>query len=430
MEGKNIVAVKVRFAPSPTGNLHIGSVRTALFNYLFAKHHDGKFVLRIEDTDQERSRQEYEEDILAGLDWLGMTSAEPLVYQNARRDIHLRYIDKLLAAGQAYLDPEGSSAVFFRVPKDGETIIHDLIKGDIHFQNKDFKDQVLRKSDGSVTYNFAVVIDDAEMGISHIIRGEDHISNTPKQIFLYQALGFDLPKFAHIPMILGTDRSKLSKRHGATSVNEYRKAGYLPEALVNYLALLGWTPADGTELMTQNELYEKFDLDRVSKSNSIFDVEKLNWMNCQKIKQLSITELNSKYQNHCKGVNIDVLSVIKDDLVLLNDIPHKAEVFNTAVISHTDEQKLELKTDSARTVFQEILTKLADIYSGSIEEQYAKAQNLIDEVVKTTGLKKSLVFHPLRVALTAEKSGPGLKFLLVLLGKKRVEERLKIVLSY
>ncbi|MDR2429191.1 MAG: glutamate--tRNA ligase [Candidatus Margulisbacteria bacterium] len=417
--------IRVRFAPSPTGNLHIGSVRTALFNYLFARHHGGQFVLRIEDTDLERSRPEYTADILSGLDWLGLASDEPPVYQSSRRELHLEYVEKLLKEGRAYPDPEGSPAVFFRVPADGATVIPDLVKGGIVFQNKDFKDQVIRKSDGSVTYNFAVVLDDALMGITHIIRGEDHISNTPKQIFLYNALGFALPQFAHIPMILGTDRSKLSKRHGATSINEYKKDGFLPEAIVNYLALLGWTPPDGSELMNLTELCQKFDLDRVSKSNSIFDLEKLRWLNAQKLKNLSLEAL----QSLCPELNTEILKVIKDDLVLLTDAPEKAKIFTLHKIEYTDEQKAELKTASARQVFRELQEKIDSIYNGSIEEQYNKAQELIDSIVKNTGFKKGQVFHPLRVALTAQKSGPGLKFLLVLLGKEKVKERLQNALG-
>ncbi|MDR2432119.1 MAG: glutamate--tRNA ligase [Candidatus Margulisbacteria bacterium] len=423
------MTVKVRFAPSPTGYLHIGSARTALFHYLFARHQGGQFVLRIEDTDRERSRPEYEEDIFAGLDWLGMRGDEPAVYQNSRREVHLKYIDKLLSEGRAYKDPQGSPAVFFRVPAEGGTVIRDLVKGDIHFQNKDFKDQVMRKSDGSVTYNFAVVVDDAEMGITHIIRGEDHISNTPKQIFLYEALGFPLPQFAHIPMILGADRAKLSKRHGAASVNEYRRAGYLPEALLNYLSLLGWTPADGTELMTLNELCQKFDLDRVSKSNAIFDLEKLRWLNCQKIKHLTTDELYNNYTEYCQNVSLDILNVIKDDLVLLGDIAGKSTVFSVDRLEYTAEQKTEINTETAHLVFREIIAKLNNIYSGTIIEQYANAQVLIDETIKITGLKKAQVFHPLRIALTAQNSGPGLKFLLVLLGKDKVKERLQNALG-
>ncbi|MBU0581394.1 MAG: glutamate--tRNA ligase, partial [Candidatus Margulisbacteria bacterium] len=313
------MTVRVRFAPSPTGNLHIGSVRTALFNWLFAQHHKkygdgGEFILRIEDTDKERSSKEFEKDILDGLSWLGLdwdegpekvkslkskvtnqksnVNANELTtydlrpttsyYQSQRSDVYKKYVDQLLKEGKAYKDKE-SPAIYFLVPKDGETTLLDAIKGPITFQNSEIKDQVLLKSDGSVTYNFAVVIDDATMGITHVIRGEDHISNTPKQILMYQALGFDLPVFAHLPMILGPDRSKLSKRHGATSVNEYRKMGFLPEAINNYLALLGWTPADGKELMGTEELIKKFSLERVSKSNSIFDVDKLKWMNAERI---------------------------------------------------------------------------------------------------------------------------------------------------
>ncbi|GBR75904.1 glutamyl-tRNA synthetases [Candidatus Termititenax persephonae] len=411
------MCIKVRFAPSPTGNLHIGSARTALFNYLFARRHGGQFVLRVEDTDQERSRQEFTDDILAGLGWLGLQSGEPPIYQNSRRSLHLEYVDKLLREGRAY---EQDGAVYFKIPTEGETVIEDLVKGRIVFQNKDFKNQVIRKSDGSATYNFAVVLDDALMGITHIIRGEDHISNTPKQIFLYAALGFALPRFAHIPMILGQDRAKLSKRHGATSINEYRREGFLPEAIVNYLALLGWTPADGTELMSLDELGQKFDLDRVSKSNSIFDLGKLRWLNAQKLKNYTAENLKKLYPD----LDIEILRVIKDDMVLLADVPELAKVFTAEEIVYAPEQIEELKTPSARQVLLEINEKIDGIYNGTIQEQYGKAQDLLNDVVQCTGLKRGAVFHPLRLALTACQSGPGLKFLLTLLGREKVKERL------
>jgi glutamyl-tRNA synthetase len=428
--------VRVRFAPSPTGNLHIGSVRTALFNYLFARHHSGKFLIRIEDTDKERSKKEYEEDILAGLNWLGMHSDEPLVYQAQRLERHKKYIDKLLAEGKAYKDKD-TPAIYFRVPTEGETVIDDVVKGPIIFQNKDFKDQVILKSDGSVTYNFGVVIDDAEMAITHVIRGEDHISNTPKQIFFYQALGFNLPKFAHIPMILGPDRSKLSKRHGATSINEYRKQGYLPEALNNYLALLGWTPADSVELMSMDELITKFDLDRASKSNSIFDLQKLNWMNGQKIRGYAFNELLDKLQEFLPPQYKELLMAdpakaqqiflaIKDNLELAGDFAKAVNVFFNQELNISAEDQETIKLSDSQKVLKVFIQKAEHLkLSANYEQNYELVHNLIEEILKESGLKKSQVLKPLRIAISGAHAGPGLKYLIVLLGLNTVVERIK-----
>lgn len=430
------MTVRVRFAPSPTGNLHIGSVRTALFNYLFARHHGGKFLIRIEDTDKERSKKEYEEDILAGLNWLGMHSDEPLVYQAQRLETHKKYIDKLLAEGKAYKDKD-TPAIYFKVPTEGETIIDDVVKGPIVFQNKDFKDQVILKSDGSVTYNFGVVIDDAEMGITHVIRGEDHISNTPKQIFFYQALGFKLPKFAHIPMILGPDRSKLSKRHGATSINEYRKQGYLPEALNNYLALLGWTPADSVELMSMAELIGKFDLDRASKSNSIFDIQKLNWMNGQKIRGYSFDEIIIKLKDFLpaayqallasdRGRAEQMFLAIRDNLELAADFPKAVSVFFQEELNITPEDMEVIKLPASQTVLKIFIQK-AGTFRATADHNYnyELVHNAIEEILKESGLKKGQVLKPLRIAISGVHSGPGLKYLIVLLGLDKVIKRLE-----
>lgn len=421
------MSIRVRFAPSPTGNLHIGSVRTALFNFLFARHHKGQFLIRIEDTDQERSKKEYEQDILTGLQWLGMQSDEPLVYQASRIDIHKKYIEKLLAEGKAYKDKD-TPAIYFKAPTEGETIIADVVKGPISFQNKDFKDQVILKSDGSVTYNFGVVIDDAEMGITHVIRGEDHISNTPKQIFFYQALGFQLPKFAHIPMILGPDRSKLSKRHGATSINEYRKQGYLPEAINNYLALLGWTPADGQELMTIAELINKFDLDRASKSNSIFDLQKLQWLNGQKLRQKNNKEIlelvkpfarpefNSLIEQDLNKAEL-IIEAVKDNLTLLTDFDGAIESFFTVKTTVPGQPE----TKVVISLFLEKIKKLNQNYLANIKT----ADQIIAETVTETGLKKGQVLKPLRLALTGLDHGPGLKYIIGLLDPQIIEQRLK-----
>ncbi|MEA3305303.1 MAG: glutamate--tRNA ligase family protein, partial [Candidatus Omnitrophota bacterium] len=232
--------VRVRFAPSPTGFLHIGSARSAFFNWLFARREKGKFLLRIEDTDIARSKKEFLDEILASLKWLGMDWDEELVHQSERIEIYKKAAEKLIKENKAYKDED---AVRFRMPEK-KIKIHDITRGDIIFDSKVLKDEVLIKSDGSPTYNFACVVDDAQMKITHVIRGDDHISNTPKQIAIYESLGYDIPKFAHIPLIMGADGGRLSKRHGATSIMEYKKQGYLADALVNFLALMGWSPGD------------------------------------------------------------------------------------------------------------------------------------------------------------------------------------------
>jgi glutamyl-tRNA synthetase len=424
------MSVKVRFAPSPTGNLHIGSARTALFNYLYARHHGGKFVIRIEDTDKERSTKAFEEDVLNGLAWLGFSSDEPIVYQSQRNELHRQYIDKLLAKGMAYKDTE-SPAIYFKVPTEGETIVKDLVKGDISFQNKDFKDQVILKSDGSVTYNFAVVIDDALMGITHVIRGEDHISNTPKQIFFYEALEFSVPHFAHIPLILGPDRSKLSKRHGATSINEYRSQGYLAESINNYLALLGWSPADNQEVMTLAELCQKFDLDRASKSNAIFDVQKLKWINGQKIRhhnpekiyeeihEYLSPEFHAVYKSN-KAKALFMIKSVRDNIEVITDIHEPLSVFFTR-----GNEKLT-GDDNTKRVFGLFSGKIAALSfaQGDESNTAVKVQEIITQVVQESGLKKVQVLHPLRVALTGKSKGPNLKDIITILGKETVLERI------
>ena len=251
--------VRVRFAPSPTGYLHIGGGRTALFNWLFARSKGGKFVLRIEDTDQPRSKKEFLDEILFSLDWLGFNWDE-IYYQSQRFDIYREYAQKLLQSGLAYLEKsEKGEAIIFKVTPQ-KVQVKDLIRGGIEFDAETIKDQVLIKSDGTPTYNFACVVDDASMNITHVIRGDDHISNTPKQILLYQALNFTVPEFAHLPLIMGTEGGRLSKRTGATAISDYRKMGYLPQALVNYLLLLSWSPGGDRELVTLKEAVGLFDI--------------------------------------------------------------------------------------------------------------------------------------------------------------------------
>ncbi|MBI2095026.1 MAG: glutamate--tRNA ligase, partial [Candidatus Omnitrophica bacterium] len=288
-------SVKVRFAPSPTGFLHVGSARTALFNWLFARHEGGKFCLRIEDTDKERSKDEFLEEILSSLKRLGMDWDGEPVFQSKRTDYYRRTAEGLIQKDLAYMDGE---AILFRAPKAGKIVFEDLLHGAIEFDLEGHpslaEDLVIFKSDGSPTYNFAVVCDDAEMGITHVIRGDDHISNTPKQLPLYEALGFKKPVFCHIPLILGPDRSRLSKRHGATSLREYLEEGFLPEAVVNYLALLGWSPGNNEEILPLEALVKKFELKRVLKTGAVFSREKLEWMNGQYIRKHGVPELTDK----------------------------------------------------------------------------------------------------------------------------------------
>ena len=268
--------VRVRFAPSPTGYFHVGSARTALFNWLFARHHGGTFILRIEDTDRERSTDESIDQIIESMTWLGLDWDERY-RQTDLTPNHLQAAERLMENGQAY---EQDGAWWFRVPTDGETVVHDAVMGDVTFRHEEFKDFVIRRSDGTFVYNFVVVIDDSDMRITHVIRGDAHLINTPKQILLYQALGRPLPQFAHLPLILGEDRSRLSKRHGASSVLEYRQMGFVPEGLVNFLARLGWSHGDD-ELFDRDELVRLFTLEEINRSAAVFNHEKLYWTNQQ-----------------------------------------------------------------------------------------------------------------------------------------------------
>lgn len=275
--------VIVRIPPSPTGNLHIGTARTALFNYLFAKKHNGRVLLRMEDTDAERSRKEFEENIIEALEWLGIGYDSELVRQSERGEVYEKYIQKLLDSGAAYIAE--NNVIRFKNPNT-RVKFHDEVRGEIEFDTTDLEDFVIAKSLREPLYHLAVVVDDFESGVTHVIRGEDHISNTPRQILIQEAVGAPRPVYAHIPLILAPDRSKLSKRHGATAVTDYRDMGYLPQAMVNYLALLGWNPGTEQEIFTMEELIEQFDLKKIQKGGAIFDEKKLQWINKEHIKRL------------------------------------------------------------------------------------------------------------------------------------------------
>ena len=290
--------VVTRFPPSPTGYFHIGSARTALFNYLFAAQHKGTMRLRFEDTDKERSKKEFEDDIVAGLTWLGISYAPDIRRQSERTSIYRKHLHTLIEKGAAY-EAESSTAdpskkvIRFKNP-NATVCFTDLVRGEVSFGTTELKDFIVAKNVDEPLYHLTVVIDDAEMGVTHVIRGEDHISNTPRQILILEALGFERPQYAHIPLILAPDRSKLSKRHGAVSVNEYRKLGFLPQALINYLALLGWNPGGDRELFSIEELAQAFDIARIQKGGAIFDIEKLRWFNREHLLRLSEKEFSAE----------------------------------------------------------------------------------------------------------------------------------------
>ncbi|PIP19121.1 MAG: glutamate--tRNA ligase [Candidatus Omnitrophica bacterium CG08_land_8_20_14_0_20_41_16] len=425
--------VRVRFAPSPTGNLHIGGGRTALFNWLYARAKDGKFILRLEDTDKLRSQQEFVDEILNSLKWLGFNWDE-IYYQSQRFNIYREQAEKLLKSGLAYtekLPDKPGEAIIFKVPQQ-KIKMQDLIHSGIEFDTAVIKDQVLIKSDGTPTYNFACVVDDATMDITHVIRGDDHISNTPKQVLLYEALGFKLPKFAHLPLIMNIGGGRLSKRTGATAISEYRLMGYLAPALVNYLLLLSWSPGENRELIDIKEAIKLFDLTDVNKTAATFDLKKLGWINNQYLKNADsdkladeiIPMLIEKNYIHKDGFDrnylVSIVKLFQPRLLVVNDFADWADFFflDEPNMDPAAEEKY-LKKDLSRefTLFIERLDALKSFDIASIEESF---RGLISEL----GIESKALIHPIRVALTGKTIGPGLFEVIYYLGKERTKERL------
>lgn len=458
-----------RFAPSPTGYLHLGNARTAIFAYLFARHHRGKFILRIEDTDRERSTKEFEEMLLEDLKWLGLEWDE-FYRQSERFDIYREYAQRLLDNGHAYpcfctveeLEREREEAekkgipyrysgkcrllskeeveafkregkpftIRFKVPDGRVVVFEDLIKGAISIKVDDFGDFVIVRSDGSPTYNFVVVIDDALMGVTHVIRGEDHIPNTPKQILIYEALGFQVPKFAHLPVILGEDRSKLSKRHGAVSVRNYREEGYLPEALFNYLCLLGWSPPNTErEIFSKEELIELFRLEDVNSSPAVFSKEKLRWLNGVYIREvLSLDRLVEEFMPFLEreGLSAEkdyvrkVLEKTRDSFETLKEGVERLKVFFVEEVSYSQEAISLLENENSRRVLELFLHKLQerDNLSGQVVKELAK------EIQKELNLKVKDVWHTLRASLTGELEGVGVDIICDVMPKDKVIKRI------
>lgn len=458
--------VRVRFAPSPTGALHIGGVRTALFNWLFARHFGGKFILRIEDTDQTRSTDESIKIILDGMKWLGLSWDEGPFRQTDRMDIYRSHVDQLLKEGKAYYcycTPEEletrrklamaagkppkydrkcrslsapvsgrTPAVRFLSSDEGQTIVRDLIRGPVTFENQQLDDLIILRSDGLPTYNFAVVVDDVTMNISHVIRGDDHLNNTPRQIQLYHAFGYEPPQFAHLPMILGSDKTKLSKRHGATAVTEYIDLGYLPEALVNYLARLGWSHGD-QEIFQLQELTEKFSLENVGKAPSVFNPEKLLWLNHHYIQQTDLGRLAS--------LLIDLLK--KDDIIVAGGEPDQEWLKKLVKIlierSHT---LVEMKTGAIPFLVEEItidqkakskhltpdvvplLSELAARLNTVNPFTHAEIEKVFNAMVAEKGIKLGKLAQPSRVALTGGTVSPGIYDVIEVMGKQKTISRM------
>lgn len=481
--------IRVRFAPSPTGYLHIGGARTALFNYFFAKKNNGKFILRIEDTDRERLKEDSVSQIISSMKWLGMDWDEGPekegeygpYYQSERTELYRKEAYRLVEEGKAYYCfcteedierereeqkekrlpfrysgkcstltkeeiekslREGKPYVIrIKIPREGTTEVEDLIRGKVVFQNDQLDDYIIMKSNGMPTYNFACVIDDYSMKISHVIRAEEHLSNTPKQVLIYEALGYKVPQFAHLSMILAPDRSKLSKRHGATSVEEFRDKGYLKEAIVNYLTLLGWAPGENEEIFTMEDTTQKFSLDKVSKTAAIYDIDKLTWMNGYYLRELDLdyitresvpyfiqrglvdeNEAEEKYEYIKK-----VVGAVREKVKLLPEIAEASEYFFKDVEEYdTKGVEKRFKKNGVVELLEKGKIALANCTSFDIETVEKSYRDLIDEL----GIKGGDIIHPTRLALSGKTVGPGLFDIISILGKEKCIERINKAIDY
>jgi len=466
---------RVRFAPSPTGYLHVGGARTALFNWLFARHFGGTLLLRIEDTDLERSTPEMVEGILLGMQWLGLSWDEGPYYQTQRVDLYRNAAAKLIESGAAYYcfcakeeierarakaaaekrppqyegtcrkidraeasrrkDAGEPAAVRFAVPEAGNTSFDDAVFGKVEFANTEIEDFVLLRSDGSPTYHLSVVADDIDLRISHIIRGADHISNTPKQVLLYRALGTALPVFAHVPLILGPDKTRLSKRHGATSVIAYREEGIVPEAFRNFLALLGWTPPEGTkEVLGDAELIRLFNLDSISRSNAVFDRAKLDWFNTEYIRAYSAERLLPLIEDEWKKVGLAPAADREALLATIDLLKPRARSLKDFAVSfraffsdefEPDPAAVEkfLKDDSVR----KMLLELGERYSALEDFSEPETEKILRDFAAEKGVKAGALINGARVALTGQGVAPSLFAVMQSLGRDRTSARLRAV---
>jgi glutamyl-tRNA synthetase len=458
--------VRVRFAPSPTGFLHIGGARTALFNWLFARHTGGTFVLRIEDTDRTRSTDEYIEAIIEGMKWLGLDWDEGPFRQMDRFDVYRSYIDKLVKEGRAYYCyctpeelearrqealasgrtpkydgrcrdrkepvPGVSPAVRFMMPQDGYTVVDDLIKGKVEFENAQLDDLIILRSDGTPTYNFVVVVDDVDMHITHVIRGDDHLNNTPKQLHIYRAFGYEVPKFAHLPMILGSDKTRLSKRHGATSVTAYRDMGYLPEALLNYLVRLGWSYGD-QEIFTKEELIQHFSFENVGKAAAVFNPEKLLWLNGQYIMNTTperLAELvmpfliQEKVIGEASGIDAAWLAravaTLKERAKTLVELARSLRYYIAAEVHYDEKAKAKFLNEKSLPYLAELRESLAGVSDFSHDE----LEKIFRAITENHGIKLGALAQPVRVAMTGGTESPGIFEVLEVMGREKTLARL------
>jgi len=418
---------RVRFAPSPTGYLHVGGARTALLNWLYARHVGGTFLLRIEDTDKERSSEEHTRVILEGLTWLGLNWDEELVFQGAGLKRHQDLADRLLAEGKAYAD-EG--AIRFRMPP-GEIAWDDAVHGRISFQGEDLKDLIILRSDRTPIYNLAVVADDIHMRVTHVLRGDDHISNTPKQIALYRALGAEPPVFGHVPMINGPDGKKLSKRHGATAVGDYQHLGILPAAMRNFLALLGWSPGGDREIMTLEEMVQLFSFDGVQKKSAIFDTTKLEWMNGQYLSMASADQLYPLVAPQLEKLGLQstrdatlaAIAAVKTRSRTTLEVARQVAVrVDPRYIELDDKGKKEIAKDPAgyKASLEASLSVLRDA-----EWTPAALEQRLRETAERRGVAAGKVFQPIRIALTGGTVSEPVNELLAVVGKEAALKRLE-----
>ncbi|MCU0560494.1 MAG: glutamate--tRNA ligase [Desulfobacterales bacterium] len=459
--------VVTRFPPSPTGYLHVGGARTALFNWLYARRLKGKFILRIEDTDTERSTQASVDAIFEALEWLGLDWDEGPYYQTRRFAIYREHVQKLLESGHAYRCtctpgqveqmrqaamasggkpkydgtcryknlPAGEGAVVrFKAPLAGTTVLEDVVKGNIVFNNEELDDFVISRSDGSPTYNFAVVVDDITMGVNTIIRGDDHVMNTPKQIQLYKAFGVPLPLFGHVPMVLGKDRARLSKRHGATSVTAYRDMGYLPEALLNYLVRLGWSHGD-QEFFTRQELIELFNLENIGRAAGVFDVEKLMALNADHIKAAAPARLVAPLTGFLREKGIDISGDPRVEKVIaslsarsktLREMAEQALFYFAEEITYDAEAARKFLTPEALAPLSALAAEveaLADYSEQAVE-------GVFHGLVAQSGIKLGKIAQPVRVALSGRTASPGIYEIMAIIGRERVLTRLKTAIAF
>jgi len=459
--------VRVRFAPSPTGFLHIGGVRTALFNWLFARQQKGVLVLRIEDTDQSRSTDESIQAIVEGMKWIGLAWDEGPFRQTERMDLYRSHAVQLLEKGLAYwcvckaeelearrkeaeikgLSPKydgrcrdrgltnstGDAALRFKAPQEGETVVDDLIKGTIVFENNGLDDLIILRSNGYPTYNFSVVVDDAMMNITHVVRGDDHLTNTPRQVPIFKALGFPVPQFGHLPMILGSDKSRLSKRHGATSIMAYKEMGYLPDAMVNYLVRLGWSHGD-QELFTRQELVEKFSWRNVQTSAAVFNPEKLLWVNAEYIKitpPLQVAQalvpfleeagLKDEVQAVSAGWLVQLVVLVKERAKTLVEMVDWVRPYFGQAVTFDEEAAKKFLTPAMAPMLGKLLARFEALPAFS-KQQWEEA---FKQLVEEEGVKMGQLAQPVRVALTGRTASPGLFEVMEVLGRDRTLFRLR-----